>query len=132
VVQSNGSVLKIFKDNNLISLHSICSAQGEYITKEEHKPPYKQKKSREYYQSRMSSIGPNAVEFMEELEKLKPRHWREMLSGILNLEKYYSKQKIDSSCARALSYGAISYREVKSILGQKLYSTQQIKEIPAP
>ncbi len=39
----------------------------------------------------------------------------------LNLEKQYDKQAIDLSCARALSYGAVSYREVKNILEQQLY-----------
>ena len=59
--------------------------------------------------------------YMKELEKIKPRHWQEILRGIPSLEKQYDKVAIDLSCGRALSYGAISYREVKRILEQKLY-----------
>ncbi len=54
--------------------------------------------------------------FVKELQKIKPRHWHEILRGILSLEKQYDKVAIDLSCWRALSYGAISYREVKRIL----------------
>jgi transposase len=120
-IQSNGCVLKIFKDTELIAVHTISDKQGNYVTKEEHKPPYKQKKSREYYQTRINKIGPNAIIFMEELEKIRPRHWHEILRGILSLEKQYDTASIDMSCERALSYGALSYREVKSILEKKLY-----------
>ena len=123
VIQCSGSVVKIYKDNDQVAIHALHDGQGAYIIKEEHKPPYKQKKSREYYEERIMAIGSNAILFMQELEKVKPRHWHEMLRGILNLEKQYDKQAIDLSCARALSYGAVSYREVKNILEQKLYQT---------
>jgi DNA-directed RNA polymerase subunit F len=59
--------------------------------------------------------------FMKELEKIKPRHWHEILREILSLEKQYDKVAIDLSCGRALSYEAINYMEVKRILEQKLY-----------
>ncbi len=79
-------------------------------------PPYKQKKSREYYVARIDNIGPSAMLFMKELEKIKPRHWHEILRGILSLEKQYDKVAIDLSCGRTLSYVAIDYWEVKRIL----------------
>jgi len=120
-IQSNVSILKVFKNTDLVAIHTICDKQGHFITKEEHKPPYKQKKSREYYQTRINAIGPNAIIFMEQLEKIRPRHWHEILRGILSLEKQYDTALIDLSCERALSYGALSYREVKSILEKKLY-----------
>lgn len=123
-IQCNGSVVKIFKDNTQVALHGLNDGQGAYVSKEEHKPPYKQRKSREYYEARIDAIGPNAILFMKELEQNKPRHWYEILRGILSLEKQYDKAAIDLSCARALSYGAISYREVKSILEQKLYQQE--------
>ena len=121
VIQCSGNVVKVFKDNNPIAIHALHDGQGAYITKEEHKPPYKRKKSREYYQERVAAIGSNAILFMQKLEQVKPRHWYEMLRGILNLEKQYDRKAIDLSCARALLYGAVSYREIKNILEQQLY-----------
>ena len=67
---------------------------------------------------------------MEELEKIRPRHWHEILSGILSLEKQYDTTSIDMSCERALSYGALSYREVKSILEKKLYLVEPQECLP--
>jgi transposase len=125
VIKSNGSILKVFSGNQKIAVHQICMGQGQYITLEEHKPPYKQKKSREYYLSRMEVIGSFAIDFMETLEKIKPRHWHEMVRGIIHLEKYYQREQINLSCCRALAYGALSYLEVKNILEHKLYDQPQ-------
>ena len=58
---------------------------------------------------------------VKELGKIKPRHWHEILRGILSLEKQYDKVAIEQSCGRALSYGATRYREIKRILEYKLY-----------
>ena len=120
-VLSNGSILKIYKDQDLITIHPICHDKGQIITKDEHKPPYKQKKSREHYLNLMEGIGPNAVVFMLELEKTKPRHWHAMTKGISRLCDKHDTMAIDSSCHRALSFGALSYLEVKNILEKKLY-----------
>jgi len=131
IVKSNGSILKIFSGNQKVAVHEICSGEGQYITLEEHKPPYKQNKSREHYLSRMETIGSYAVDFMESLEKIKPRHWHEMVRGIIHLEKYYSTELIDMSCKRALAYGALSYQEVKTILEKKLYDQPQESSLQA-
>ncbi len=120
-ILSNGSILKIYKDQDLVATHPICHDKGQIITKDEHKPPYKQKSSREHYLSIMESIGPNAVNFMLELEKTRPRHWYAMTKGISRLCERHDIRAIDSSCHRALSYGALSYLEVKNILEKKLY-----------
>jgi hypothetical protein len=57
--------------------------KGKYITLEEHNPPCKQKRSREYYQERITAPGENVRQFMNKLEEIKPRYWYEMLNGIL-------------------------------------------------
>jgi transposase len=129
IVKSNGCLVKIYRGNEIIAIHSLYHGQGKYITLEEHKPPYKQKKSREYYEERITAIGDNVRQFMNKLEQVKPRHWHEMLNGILSLEKSYDKESIDQSCARAIAYGAISYREVKNILENKLYK-EQAEHVP--
>jgi transposase len=120
-LQYNTTLLKIFNGMELVATHAINPDKGHYITKEEHKPPYKQKKSREHYYEKVTAIGSNAVEFVRELEKIKPRHWHEMTNGILHLTKFYDKKLVDLSCQRAIAYGAISYLEVKNILEKGLY-----------
>lgn len=121
VIKSNGSLVKVYNGNEQIAVHALSQEQGKFITVEEHKPLHKQSKSREYYYGRMEAIGPDALSLMRELERIKPRHFHEMLRGILSLERYYERQAINLSCKRALAYQAISYREVKGILEQGLY-----------
>ena len=120
-LQYNNSILKIFNGMELVTTHAIHPGKGHYITKEEHKPPYKQKKSREYYYEKVTAIGSHAVKFVQELEKIKPRHWHEMTNGILHLTRFYDEKLVDLSCQRAIAYGAISYLEVKNILEKGLY-----------
>jgi len=131
IIKSNTSVLRIFADNTQAAMHEICHGKGQYITRQEHQPPYKHKKPRSYYEERMLSIGKYAHDFMLELEKLKPRHWHEMIRGIIHLTRYYDAGDINLSCKRALSYGAISYQEVKTILEKRLFELPEETE-PIP
>jgi len=103
-----------------IAVHSIDKGKGRYITREEHKPPNKQRKSREYYQEKTNQSGPSALLFMTTAQECKPRHWYDMISGIISLTKVYEVQAVDMTCQRALEYGAISYQTVKTILEKGL------------
>jgi len=121
MIRSNGSILRIYKDHQEIALHSINSGQGQYITREEHKPPNKQRRSREYYLEKASQIGPSAILFLESAEEHKPRHWHDMIRGVISLTKDHDPQAVEQACQRALDFGAISYQTVKNILEKGLY-----------
>jgi len=120
MIKSNGSVLRVYKGQQEIAVHSIDKGKGKYITREEHKPPNKQRKSREYYQEKINQIGPSALLFMTTAQDCKPRHWHEMISGIISLTEVYEGQAVNIACQRALEYGAISYQTVKTILEKGL------------
>jgi hypothetical protein len=121
MIRSNGSVLRIYKDQQEIALHSIASGKGQYITREEHKPPNKQRRSREYYLDKVSQIGPSAILFLKTAEEYKPRHWHEMIRGIISLTRNHDPLAVEMACQRALDFGAISYQTVKNILEKELY-----------
>ena len=125
MVKSNGSVLRIYKDLQEIALHPIAKGTGQYITREEHKPPNKQRRSREYYIDKVNQIGPSALLFMQAVEQMKPRHWYEMIRGIIKLTRSYEVLAVDMACARALDFGAISYQTVKSILENGLHNLDE-------
>ncbi|MDP4268379.1 MAG: IS21 family transposase [Bacteroidota bacterium] len=124
-IESNGSVLRIYKGTEQIALHQISTSEGNYITNESHKPPYKQKKDREYYLQNIQSIGDHAVLFMEALEKHHPYNWYRMVSGLIHLQKRYNNQVIDKACKRALNYQAYSYQTVKNICENRTYETDE-------
>ena len=120
-VKSNGKILKIYKDLELICVHQISYSEGKYITKEEHKPPYKQKKSETFYKEKANNIGQNVLLFLLKLQKEKPQHWHRLISGIFSLRKTYSNPVIDAACKRACDFNALSYKSVKNICETGLY-----------
>jgi transposase len=120
MIRSNGSVLRIYNERQEIALHGIAKGTGQYITREEHKPPNKQRRSREYYINKVNQIGPSALLFMHTVEQKKPRHWHEMIRGIISLTRVYEVLEVDMACQRALDFDAISYQTVKNILEKGL------------
>jgi hypothetical protein len=62
---------------------------------------------------------------MQAVEQDKPRHWYEMIRGIIKLTRSYDVLAVEKACARALDFGAISYQTVKSILENGLHNLDQ-------
>jgi transposase len=120
-VRCNGAVVRIYKDDTQVAIHSLCAQSGHYITTESHKPPYKQSKSENWYREQIELIGPDASQFFEALKAIRPRHWHAMIKGILSLARKYDSNLVALSCKRAVEYGALSYQEVKSILENRTY-----------
>ena len=55
LVKSNGNVLRVYQHQDLLCIHALCREKGRYISREEHKPPYKQTKSEEYYRAKVAA-----------------------------------------------------------------------------
>lgn len=122
VVKSNDNLLWIYAGLEQIALHSIEKYKtGVYLTIEEHKPPYKQKRSEEYYRNKSSSIGPNVAIFLDALIREKPYCWQRMINGVFNLAKNYNNEIVDKACNRALIYKIYSYQSIKNICQNGLY-----------
>lgn len=120
-VHCNESLVNIYWERRKIATHLLNSGTGQYISREEHRPAYKRKKSRQDYEEAMAAIGEHALAFMEALEQVKPRHWHEMCAGILQLSKSWPAEAVNQSCRRATYYRALSYRKVKTILEEQLW-----------
>ena len=122
-LKSNRKILKIYKDFELLCVHEISESQGKYITKEEHKPPYKQRKSETFYKEKALKTGENVLLFLLKLQTEKPHHWHRLISGIFSLRKFYSNPVIDAACKRACDFNALSYKSVKNICETGLYKS---------
>ena len=130
IIKSNGTVIKIYDGLKQLTLHSIeQKQQGQYITVEAHKPPYKQRKSPEYYYTKASNIGEYVNKFFIVLKKEKPYQWHKLITGIFSLAKTYDKQVVNMACKRALSYKAYSYISVKNICKNGLYEHTTAEEL---
>lgn len=120
-VHCNESLVEIYQGTRKIAVHPLCSDQGRYISRDEHRPSGKLRKTRAFYAEKMEAIGPAAQAFMEAIEADRPMHWHEMCKGVISLADKWPPEEVDASCQRALCYGAHSYREVKSILEGELW-----------
>jgi transposase len=121
VIKSNGNILKIFKDQKQVALHGIDPGKGNFITCENHKPPYKQYKNKEYYLEKASRVGQQTHLFCQQVVKVKPYEYQRIINGILSLANKYGHAIINGACQRALQYNAISYTSVKNICEKGLY-----------
>lgn len=129
-IKSNGCILKIYDQFKHLATHQLAQGQGQYISYQAHMPPYKQRKTREYYEQKALAIGPDTLVFMEAIEQARPRHWHEMMRGIIRLSKDYEPEIVNLACQRALRFGSLSYQTVKAICRKGLYRQQPQESLP--
>lgn len=117
-LKSSGQLLRIYDGLQEVAVHALAQGKGNYQTREEHKPPYKQNRGQEYYRELLSAIGPAALAFMEALVQQDARHWKDKVRGILQLAKRHEAQLLDKACQLALDNHLLSYKSVGSICEQ--------------
>jgi len=125
IIKSNENILKIYKDVEQIALHQINKKEGEFITKDEHLPPEKQRKTEETYRQKASEIGQETIMFLEKIKKEKPQTWVQTFRGVLSLKKNYEIKIINLACKRALEYNIHEYSTVKNICKNGLYDEKK-------
>ena len=127
-VRFNGSLLKIYDGLTQVALHQISTEQGNYITQEAHKPPYKQAQSAEWYEQKASELGSEVRKFCDIFRDTKPYHWRRAMNGIFRLANQYSPAIVDAACKRAIAFNNINYLAVKNICKLGLYKNETTPE----
>ncbi|MGE5411813.1 MAG: hypothetical protein ACM3MI_12705 [Clostridiales bacterium] len=55
-----------------IACHPIAGGKGTYVSRDEHKPPYKVKKDLQWYEERAAEMGIDVVDFMQNARKSRP------------------------------------------------------------
>ena len=121
IIKSNQNILKIYKDAEPIAIHQIATKQGKFITKDEHLPPEKQRKTADDYRLKAKEIGSDALAFFEKIKEHKPQTWIQVFRGVLSLKKHYELKVINLACKRALEYKVYEYHTVKNICKNGLY-----------
>jgi len=78
--------------------------------------------------------GPCAAELVKELlrGKVHPQQGFRACVAIIRLEQSYSAARLEAACARALSFRAYTYRNVKTILEKGLDAEPPREALPAP
>ncbi|MBI4846348.1 MAG: IS21 family transposase [Candidatus Omnitrophica bacterium] len=123
----NAQIVEIFYRGKRIAGHKCDNQKGRHTTIKEHMP----KSHQEYLEwtpSRIiemaGKIGKSASTLVERImgSRQYPELGYRSCLGIMRLSKTYSKERLEASCKRALSFGAYSYKSVRSILEKNLDS----------
>ena len=127
--------VEIFHRGKRVASHHRSALRSGFTTLEEHMPE-RHRKQGEWTPERFGrwadSIGPGATAFTLAVlaSKVHPEHGYRTLLGTLGLEKQFGPQRLNAACARAVSLGALYYKNVKSILDKGLESVLDAPEPP--
>lgn len=120
-VRATVSTVEIFLRGERVASHARSSYRGAHTTTPEHMPKAHREHA-EWSPSRILSwaatLGPETAKLAEAILSSRPhpeQGYRSCL-GILRLSKKYGGERVEAACARAMSVGARSYRNVESIL----------------
>jgi len=122
IIKTTQTLLRVYDDTSQIALHPISSLEGEFITKEEHLPPEKQKRTLQQYVHKAIAYGNETNKFLEALIIRKPYEWQRIMRGIFNLENGYDIHVINLACKRALEFSVLTLSSVKNICKNNLYA----------
>lgn len=123
-IEIEEKLLKIYYNGQQVAIHQKATDKGQFITTESHYPPFKlitSIKTKQKYQDKMVAIGNYAAEIFLLIVKEQKHYWLNTVRGILSLNKIYSAEVINKSCARAIAYNALSYRSIKNICSSGCY-----------
>lgn len=114
-VQYNQVGLRIYVGTEEIALHPWAPEEGSFVTREEHKAPYKQARSAEEYQRLAEEKGTYIGLFSAALHQQNPRSWKNMMRGIFHLTRVHSCELVEAACQKAHHYQTYSYQTVKHL-----------------
>lgn len=122
-VRLTDKVVKIFYNDIVIATHyRLKGRKGQYSTVVEHMPKEHQAYAKwdgDYFRNWAKKLGNNVFAVVDAIlrsGKIEQQHYRSCI-GLLNMTKKYSVKRLDSACAKALSYtSSPSYKMIKDIL----------------
>jgi transposase len=120
-VESDDKIVRIFYNNEQISVHEYLQGKGKFSTCQSHYPDYKLPANKEGYKEKFQNIGTNAILWLEELFVARPNDWYKPAAGVYSLSKLYTNDILNLACKRALFYNVMSYRQIRTICEFGLY-----------
>jgi transposase len=123
------TVVELFLKNKRIAFHKRNKIPNSYTTLKEHMPSHHQLISNWHPQRLINwaqSIGESVKQVVEQIlnQRQHPEQAYKVCLGILNLEKKFSKNRLDKACKRALDFHQYSFKAIKNILEKRLEDCQ--------
>lgn len=126
MVRAAAMTVEILHKNKRVAAHvRVNGKKHVYTTLMEHMPP-RHRQFGEWTPERIANwsrtVGPHTTGLVQAImdRKLHPEQAFRACMGIIRLAKSYSKERVENASKRALTYGAISYQSVFSILQKNL------------
>jgi transposase len=123
------TVVELFCKNQRIAFHKRDRTSNGYTTIKEHMPPNHRFVS-EWNPTRFinwaQNIGGYVKLVIEQIleQKQHPEQAYKVCLGILNLEKIFSRDRLNKACQRAIHFHHYSYKGIKNILERHLEDCQ--------
>ena len=116
-------VVEIYQGQQLVATHVRCQKAGQWQTRLEHYPPHKAaylQRTPDFCRKTAERIGPAAHQTQPVLLADRPLDRLRSVQAILRLEESVGPQRLEAACARAVYFGDVNYRRIKSILNAAL------------
>jgi transposase len=129
--------LECFYQNKRIAIHLRSHERFKHSTVHEHMPIAHQEHAQwtpERIKRWACKIGPNTGQFIEHMIASRPfpeQAFRACL-GVLRLAKSFGEARLEKACAIGLEVGANRYKQIESILKNKMDILQAVKNVPTP
>lgn len=122
-------VVELFHKNSRIAFHQRNRKPNDYTTIKEHMPSHHQLVSKWNPQRLINwaqNIGESTKQIVEQIlsQRQHPEQAYKVCLGILNLEKQFSKNRLNKACKRALDFHQYSLKAIKNILEKRLEDYQ--------
>lgn len=133
-IRATGKMVECFYQGERIAAHIRCYQPYKFSTFKEHMPPA-HAAYLEWTPERMNrwanKIGPHTKQFIERMLSSRPlpeQSYRACL-GLLRLAERFTPERLERACAISYTAGATRYKEVESLLKNKLDSLPDIKAV---
>lgn len=133
MLRATAQLIQVFHEHELVAVHSRATHAGQRVTLREHLPPDKiayLMKTPCWCRTQARAIGPSTESFVEQLLGDKPLDRLRGAQSVVGLAKRYGPDRLEAACARALRFGEIRSRTIKSILSRGL--DRELPFEPAP
>lgn len=117
--------VEIYCQYERIALHKRSLTKYGYSTHKEHLPSHHQwvlDWNPDYFQQWASRVGEQTLLAIQALlaGRIHPEQTYKSCIGVLTLEKKVGKERLEKACQRALLFGSVSYKLIRSILDKGL------------
>ena len=124
--------LRIYHEHELVAIHARLFKHGGKSTVDDHIPPDAQAylmRNPQWCLAQARGIGPACLALVEILFGDRVLDHLRAAQGVIRLSDQYGRRRLESACARALSFGAPQFRTVKQILVQGLDQQPDLVEL---